>query len=277
MPRSRSLYAECLAIFKGLGDRTGVAWSLNYQGDVARDQGDSTAARALYEQGLAIFRDLGDRGGIAGTLADLGSLAREQGNYPQRDLCTGKHKNFPGAGPQARNCAPAGVFRVLSGCRNSKQSVRCDWRAQRPRCAKIWRSAHAAEQAKLEAGLHPARQALTNTAGEAAWLEGWALPAEKAIEKVLTPELRLARVSAKEPGWLTRCGESNPDAGKVSALTSHLWGRSVVVRRRRGWRECLRAGMLRMAASSGANRRSRPCRGYVAMEPLIAGPLPRER
>src|SRR5580693_5032065 len=35
-----------------------------------------------------------------------------------------------------------------------------------------------AEQAKLEAGLHPARQALTTTAGEAAWLEGWALPAE---------------------------------------------------------------------------------------------------
>src|SRR4030088_940758 len=55
---------------------------MNYQGDVARDQGDSAAARTLYEQGLAIFRDLGDRWGIAGTLADLGSLAREQGDYP---------------------------------------------------------------------------------------------------------------------------------------------------------------------------------------------------
>ena len=36
--RARSLYAECLAIFQGLGDRTGVGWSLNSQGDVARDQ-----------------------------------------------------------------------------------------------------------------------------------------------------------------------------------------------------------------------------------------------
>ena len=44
----------------------GVAWSLNYQGDVARDQGDSAAARTLYEQGLAIFRELDDRWGIAG-------------------------------------------------------------------------------------------------------------------------------------------------------------------------------------------------------------------
>ena len=79
--RASSLYAECMSIFQGLGDRMGVAWSLNHQGDVARDQCDSTAARTLYEQGLAIFRELGDRWGIAGTLADLGSLAREQGNY----------------------------------------------------------------------------------------------------------------------------------------------------------------------------------------------------
>ena len=45
-----------------------------------------------------------------------------------------------------------------------------------------------AEQAKLEASLHPARQALTNTAGVAAWLEGWALPVEKAVEEVLLPD-----------------------------------------------------------------------------------------
>src|ERR1035441_3182087 len=78
---ARALYVECLSIFRGLGDRMGVAWSLNYQGDVAYDQGDSAAARTLYEQGLAIFRDVCDRWGIAGTLADLGSLAREKGDY----------------------------------------------------------------------------------------------------------------------------------------------------------------------------------------------------
>jgi len=45
-----------------------------------------------------------------------------------------------------------------------------------------------AEQAKLEAGLHPARQALPNTIGVTAWLEGWAWPIEKAIKEVLVPE-----------------------------------------------------------------------------------------
>ena len=38
-----------------------------------------------------------------------------------------------------------------------------------------------AEQGKLEAILDPARHALTNTASATAWLEGWAMPVEKAI------------------------------------------------------------------------------------------------
>ena len=187
--RSRSLYAECLSIFKGLGDRTGVAWSMNYQGDVARDQGDSADARALYEQGLAIFRELGDRWGTAGTLADLGSLAREQGNYPT--ACSLYRESIR-------------IFQELDHKRGIARLLECfacsaavQLEAERSlRLAGAAAALHQmigapltpAEQAKLEAGLHPARQALTNTACEAAWLEGWALPAEKAIEEVLAPE-----------------------------------------------------------------------------------------
>jgi len=45
-----------------------------------------------------------------------------------------------------------------------------------------------AEQAKLEAILEPARQALANTASATAWLGGWDMPLDKVIEEVLTPE-----------------------------------------------------------------------------------------
>jgi hypothetical protein len=45
-----------------------------------------------------------------------------------------------------------------------------------------------AEQAKLETSLQAARQALTDTVATKAWLEGWALSVEKAIEEVLMPE-----------------------------------------------------------------------------------------
>jgi predicted ATPase len=187
--RARSLYAECLAIFQELGDQTGVAWSLNYQGDVARDQGDSAAAQALYEQGLVIFRELGDRWGIAGTLADLGSLAREQRNYPRvhslyresikifREL---EHKRGIARLLECFACSAAAQF-------NAERSLRLAGAAAALR-QNIGAPLTPAEQGKLEASLHPARQALTNTAGATAWLEGWALPFEKAIEEVLMPE-----------------------------------------------------------------------------------------
>ena len=187
--RARSLYAECLSIFQGLGDRTGVAWSMNYQGDVARDQGDSAAARTLYEQGLAIFRELDDRWGIAGTLADLGSLAREQGNYPAaHSLYRESIKLFQELDHKR------GIARLLEcfACSAAAQleaerSLRLAGAAAALR-QNIGAPLTPAEQAKLEASLHPARQALTNAAGVTAWLEGWALPVEKAIEEVLMPE-----------------------------------------------------------------------------------------
>ena len=97
---ARHLYAECVAIFRGLDDLAGVAWSMNHQGDVAREQGDSAAARTLYEQGLAIFRELGDRWGIAGTLADLGSLRERNGRlHGSPFYVPGKHEIVPGPGP----------------------------------------------------------------------------------------------------------------------------------------------------------------------------------
>ena len=184
--RARSLYAECLAIFRGLGDQTGVAWSLNYQGDVACDQGDSAAAQALYERALVIFRELGDRWGIAGTLADLGSLAREQRNYPRvhslyresikifQEL---EHKRGIARLLECFACSAAAQF-------HAERSLRLAGAAAALR-QNIGAPLTPAEQAKLEACLHPARQALTNTVGVAAWLEGWALPVEKAVEEVL--------------------------------------------------------------------------------------------
>jgi predicted ATPase/DNA-binding winged helix-turn-helix (wHTH) protein len=187
--RALSLHAECLSIFRELGDLTGVAWSLNYQGDLQRDRGDSPAARKLYEQGLAIFRGLGDCWGIAGTLADLGSLAREQGNYSSaRSLYAESIKLFQELDHKR------GIARLLecSACSAAAQleaerSLRLAGAAAALR-QNIGAPLTPAEQAKLEAALKPARQALTNTVAATAWFEGSALPVEKAIEEVLMSE-----------------------------------------------------------------------------------------
>ncbi|HLY63535.1 MAG TPA: protein kinase [Terriglobia bacterium] len=187
--RALALHAECLSIFQGLGDRGGVAWSLNHQGDVARDQGDTLAARTLYERSLVIFRELGDRWGIAGTLADLGTLAREQQN------CEAAHSLF---GDSLR------IFQKLDHKRGIARLLEClaCLAAAQSRAERSLRLAGAAaalrqnigaplttpEQHKLDAILGPARIPLPNTAGATAWLEGWALPVEKAIEEALMPE-----------------------------------------------------------------------------------------
>jgi tetratricopeptide (TPR) repeat protein len=183
---ARALHAECLAIFEGLGDRTGVAWSLNYQGDIARDQGDQADARRFYERALAIFRELDDAWGIAGTLADLGNLARDLGDqsgarahYREsiRQFQTLDHKRGIArllecfASSAAAELEAAGALRLAGTAAALRQSIGAPLTAT--------------EQGRLEAVLNPAREALTNSVGVTAWLEGWALPVEKAVEAAL--------------------------------------------------------------------------------------------
>ena len=186
---ARSLYGECLSIFQGLGDRTGVAWSLNYQGDVARDQGDTAGARTWYEQSLAIFRELGDRWGIAGILADLGSLEREQRDFPRAHFLYREsilifqkldHKRGIARLLECFACSAAAQAQAV-------RSLRLAGAAAALRQS-IGIPLSSAEQAKLEASLDPARRVLSNAAGATAWLEGWALPVENAIEEVLVSD-----------------------------------------------------------------------------------------
>jgi predicted ATPase len=187
--RARSLYAECLGIFRSLGDMAGVAWSLNYQGDVACEQGDSNEAKVLYERSLAIFREIGEGWGIAGTLADLGNLAREQRDYPR------SHKLYTES---------LGLFQELNHKRGIARLLECfaitaSAEGNAERALKLAGAAAAlrlaigvpltpAEQARLESSLNAVRQALASAAEVPAWLAGWNLPLERAVEEALTPE-----------------------------------------------------------------------------------------
>ncbi|HXN53632.1 MAG TPA: protein kinase [Candidatus Acidoferrum sp.] len=185
---ARSFYAECLSIFRKSNNRTGIAWSLNYQGDVARDQGDVESARSLYEEGLDTFRELGDRWGMAGSLADLGNLARDQENYDVADsLYRESMRMFQALGHKR------GIARVLECFACSAAAQRQPARSLRlaGAAAALRQTVGAAltpsEQVKLERGLEPARQTLTNSTAATVWFEGWTVPVEKAIEEVLMP------------------------------------------------------------------------------------------
>jgi predicted ATPase len=185
---ARALYEECLSIFRELADAPGMAWALNHQGDVAREQGDSVAARSLYEQSLATFRQLGDRWAIARSLADLGYLAREQGAYHEADSLFREsirlfqqleHKRGIARLLESFACSaaaqsePARALRLAGAAAALRQTIGSPLTA--------------VEQAQLERGLEKAHRAMAGTIGRTAWLEGWVMPVEQAIEDVLRP------------------------------------------------------------------------------------------
>ena len=78
---ARSMYEESLGVWRELGNRRAVALSLSNLGKVAENQDDHARARSLYEQSQAIFRELEDGRGVASSMSHLGDVARNQHDY----------------------------------------------------------------------------------------------------------------------------------------------------------------------------------------------------
>src|SRR5207253_5492683 len=78
---ARALYEESLQAWRELGNRRAVALSLGNLANITENQGDYVVACSLYEQGLAIFKELKDPRGIASSLSHLGDAARKQSDY----------------------------------------------------------------------------------------------------------------------------------------------------------------------------------------------------
>ncbi len=75
------LAQEGLALFRELGDRRGIALTLNRLGVAAWRRGDYRSARTLLEEDLTLFRELGDRDRVAWSLFMHGLLDNKQGEY----------------------------------------------------------------------------------------------------------------------------------------------------------------------------------------------------
>ncbi len=184
--RASSLYDECLAIFRKVGDVAGIAWTLNYHGDVARESNDFTAARSFYEQSLAAFSLSRDGWGIASALSDLAGLSWDQGdNGEARRLYGESIQMFHNLGHKR------GIARVLeclaanaAAQSNGAQTLRFAGAAAALR-QRLGAPLTPAEQHKLEKVLEFARRTLGNAAGLTAWMEGWALPVEQAMQEAL--------------------------------------------------------------------------------------------
>jgi predicted ATPase len=184
--RASSLYDECLSIFRKVGDVAGIAWTLNYQGDVARERNDLAGARSFYEQSLAAFSLSRDGWGIASALSDLAGLSWDQSdNDEARRLYGESIQMFQTLGHKR------GIARVLeclaakaAAQSNAVQSLRFAGAAAALR-ERLGAPLTPAEQPKLKKALEFARRTLGNAAGLTAWMEGWAMPVEQAVQEAL--------------------------------------------------------------------------------------------
>ena len=184
--RASSLYDECLTMFRQVGDGAGVAWTLNYLGDVAREKADFVAARSYCEQSLSEFRRLHDSWGIASALSDLASLSCDQGNNAEARRLYGESiKVFQELGHK-RGIARALECLAVSAAAQSKAEQSLHWAgAAAALRQQLGIPLLPAEQRRLEKALEFARRTLGNAAGLTAWMEGWAMPVEQAIQEAL--------------------------------------------------------------------------------------------
>lgn len=76
-----ALAQESLMLFRELGDRRGIALSLDRLGMAAWRRGDFPAARVLLEEDLPLFKEVDDKDRVAWSLFTLGLLNNKQGEY----------------------------------------------------------------------------------------------------------------------------------------------------------------------------------------------------
>jgi tetratricopeptide (TPR) repeat protein len=193
--RAQSALTEAASIFEELGDRGGVAWSKNQQGDIAREQGDLAAALGFYGRALSAFREIGDRWGSARSLADLGHVYCQQKEYQAAHAAYRESVELFAELGHKR-----GIARALEGsaCLAAAQGDAERALKLAAAAAHLRRLISAplprAEQVRLDQNLLPAWKSLSDAHGNEAWAAGYALSMESAIQHSLhEPQSTTAR------------------------------------------------------------------------------------
>jgi DNA-binding CsgD family transcriptional regulator len=182
---AHTLFEEAVTLYRGLGNRQGIAVSLSNLGNVALEQGDLAASRALAKESLVLATEIGDRERVAIALAALAGVAAAHG-------------------------APAVALRLAGGALSIREA--------------LGKSSPTSWRTRFDRWLEPARRALSAEARAAAEAAGRALTLDEAIEYALaadeptTDALTLTLVEASGAGAVIG-GELPDDAPSEQALS----------------------------------------------------------
>ena len=174
------LYEQCREVFEAQGDRLGVGWALDQQGDAARDAGDPAAARQLYERSLAIFRELEHGGGVATALTDLARLARREGDL---ETARGRCAEVLALGELGSDRAAARLLEELAALATvdaRPQRALTLFAAAASLRVRLGWPVPASERAGSERQIQELKDALGAGAAQA-WSEGWRMDTSEAL------------------------------------------------------------------------------------------------
>ena len=82
-PQALAIYRLAQSIAEQIGDKAGIADTLNNVGIVHESQGNYAQALELYQKSLKMKEELGDKAGVAAALINIGIVHVSQGNYAQ--------------------------------------------------------------------------------------------------------------------------------------------------------------------------------------------------
>lgn len=75
-------FEKSMAIFEDIGDKQGIASSLNNFGLIYSNQDNYPLAIEYYEKSLAIAEEMGDKRSIINSLMNIGNVYKKESNYP---------------------------------------------------------------------------------------------------------------------------------------------------------------------------------------------------
>ena len=109
-------YLEALAIRREIGEKAGMAATLNNLANLVSDEGDLSGAMKLYEETRLAAEDIGDKRSVAMAWFNIGEMARLQGNLSElADAVRPGVVAAPIDRGQERGCPNARKHRVGAG------------------------------------------------------------------------------------------------------------------------------------------------------------------
>lgn len=183
---AQSLFEESMTLRRELGDQQGISFVLCNLRMVAHLRGRHGDAQARYEEALDLQRMLGDRGMVAKLTNNLGASLYLQGDYRKgRTLLQEALAIWTELHSRFELVLSLEDFACLAWLEGEAVGAARLWGRAAQLRQDMGQGRSPTEQATTNPHVAATRSALGDTAFEAAWAEGRALPLDKVIRELL--------------------------------------------------------------------------------------------